>query len=1318
MFANDATGSAREKLMRVSIWLFVCCVPLLLSGCKGKPANVPVQEKTQPSLAVAAPAIAPALTAILAPEQIGSTLRVRVVYGGLPPADTIGALLHRDEISGKMPTEGKVRYVLTLLKGWTEVQLHSTTARFFVTRNKTIENGDLMATTMQASLMGFDEKTGVALLAYSDDFDYSLDVGFHLQQKYPAHSDILLIRTSKGPGYSVYHRTIDGGSVTLELPYTVDSGLYQGSHDGAKASLPSPPDGKVADDTFLAVYASGRLAGFASVTPEGKAVVTPAGPFSTALKVPMVKITQVSLAYDGESLEMRLSAEMEGGGTLPEHAWLRKAPLEQSPDIDEKASPDPIGSYAPIPGDRLQLWGSNQGLESGTMEVIIPMPAENGEDTYRLQVEWPLIPASGLPANGVPTVFGKPFVLRVARNASGFFPTVAGLTSDESAPAASEPDDTAEAAGPQKFTLEAAARNVHMVAGGRGALIQLVGAPYWKLFSFEKNDWLQLPGSLENASITGNLDSIFIMDRDAKTVRKLKLPELTSAGTLSLPPGDYYAILAGCNTSRAPVSIVTGSTTLAFDPANLEQGVSAAPGGEGMSARPSDDLYGFSISGDGQTLQHLTDANSMLGITAGFSIANRLKCTDTAGGRDLVFEGPTDFAWASSPAVLSENAPVLFRFQRVRGHEIPPKPPRLGCFSFFSTSAFAKVDVPEMAVVKDNDISTILQRWVFLDPYSKQLATLSADRKTWCVRKLTIAENESQPAILNWPDTSVPRDGLFTFQPVTAGVKNITAEVLGKPGLATVDATEKVEFRVPRDDISALSLVTLKIQGKEGVEVSCPILLHTVSATPFAVNPFAVPASTNLEGLNSRGTGVQSLGASTKDLYPLEATCENFKDSVDAIPGAVNDCAILVTDANRVDFLSLKSGGIAGSVATPPGALYYPGAGALFEFDPAKRTLARISVPKGEREQVLDIPSNVDLNGIGLGTAPESRITLAVTVRPGGTPSRFSDLKISGTAPHTAYVVLDSHTFKAGLQPQPVYLTDFLGKHEKAENPFAGVIGAGKNPSILPASHDGAMVNLPRQFIATGPAYAVAYPCERSMPGLNLSSTEFGRGGGSISGLMAFSDNGEAYKGEIKVGNDSDQFEYGSTPCGRYVMRQARSIDRDSRYLEIDQAETGRPLLRVARLPFMDGIPFTPESARYVVMLGDEGPLAILDASKKRLELVKLNIPEVAKAISPSEFHVVSQPVPWVMEGHSMQYQVKVNNPDAVQTFQLQKEVPGMNITPSGLFSCEAPAVISGPVRIMVSIGIKGKDGRVVLHEFPLYVLPLPRQNSLKFDEI
>ena len=143
-------------------------------------------------------------------------------------------------------------------------------------------------------------------------------------------------------------------------------------------------------------------------------------------------------------------------------------------------------------------------------------------------------------------------------------------------------------------------------------------------------------------------------------------------------------------------------------------------------------------------------------MTPGFSIEGGiLRCSDVPGEDKLLPIDP-DGPRSSSISWLAENVPVLFRVVYEGQDEMPPRPPQIRFISYTGQSPFLEVDAPELGGVSPVQMSTMNHQWIFMDPYSAQLATLDAERKTWFIRKLPLGDTHGQTVLLNWPDTVVP----------------------------------------------------------------------------------------------------------------------------------------------------------------------------------------------------------------------------------------------------------------------------------------------------------------------------------------------------------------------------------------------------------------------------------------------------------------------------------------------------------------------------------------------------------------------------------
>jgi len=660
---------------------------------------------------------------------------------------------------------------------------------------------------------------------------------------------------------------------------------------------------------------------------------------------------------------------------------------------------------------------------------------------------------------------------------------------------------------------------------------------------------------------------------------------------------------------------------------------------------------------------------------------------------------------------LAENAPILFRFADKAPNGAPATSPRITCSSCFSLAPFANVETPELAGFSASGGAQTKDvfNWAAFDPYSFRLGTLAQDHKTWSVHTLVRPQTLDQPVLLNWPDTSIPRGGELQFKPLLLGATEFSAELYARPGRAAVDAGRGiVQTKFGNQELDSLELLNLKVPAKDGAALSYPISLHIVGTQlPFAARPNA-----DFKILNSIGNSFKLLDTPTSDFLPLSAVTLSFKDQVLDIQGPVSGCAAIISAANRIDFLSLQTRKIVGSTVTPAGAFYYPGSGALIEYDPGKRTLTRISVPDGRRERSISMPPNVNIAAIGVGTDPGSPITVAVTITQNESVTHFSDLTFTSTEYRNLITVLDGNTLQAAGWSQPVSLARVFNKTAQ-EVSYGAIPPPQGKPPALPASHSGCIVTLPGSLLVISPTYSIYYPFGNSdtnnlVFGGNLSP------GGSISGLMATSGGGDVFKGGSKVPNAPGGESLGLTPCGRYKLVRFFELNQNS-MLTVQLAENATPLLIGARFAFFKDDPFMimPRPIlRRVAMLSDEGPLAILSQSGREMQIVDFNIPAMMKVLEPEEFHVVSQPVPCVIEGGTLQYQVKVNNAAAVKNVRLQSPVPGATISSQGLLSFTAPGHITEPTKIHIAIEVEGKNGNAVLHEFPIFVLPRPRTTA------
>ena len=125
-----------------------------------------------------------------------------------------------------------------------------------------------------------------------------------------------------------------------------------------------------------------------------------------------------------------------------------------------------------------------------------------------------------------------------------------------------------------------------------------------------------------------------------------------------------------------------------------------------------------------------------------------------------------------------------------------------------------------------------------------------------------------------------------------------------------------------------------------------------------------------------------------------------------------------------------------------------------------------------------------------------------------------------------------------------------------------------------------------------------------------------------------------------------------------------------------------------------------------IQLLQDDGPAVIRSRGGRLLEFVALDIPRLALELAPDNFHVTSQPMPVLFEGGTYEYQIQVNNPALVSGFKLREAPPNATVSQTGLVRFSSPQNVRAPLQLSVSIEITAKNGRAVVHQFPIVVLP------------
>ena len=119
--------------------------------------------------------------------------------------------------------------------------------------------------------------------------------------------------------------------------------------------------------------------------------------------------------------------------------------------------------------------------------------------------------------------------------------------------------------------------------------------------------------------------------------------------------------------------------------------------------------------------------------------------------------------------------------------------------------------------------------------------------------------------------------------------------------------------------------------------------------------------------------------------------------------------------------------------------------------------------------------------------------------------------------------------------------------------------------------------------------------------------------------------------------------------------------------------------------------------------------MALLNATGRVLQLVDFNYQNAFRVVAQDDLHVVSQPQFYVTEGHALEYQIRVNNPELALDYRLQTPVEGASLNENGLLHYAPPADVKAPAKVNFTIEVKAKTGAVFIHEFPVQILALPK---------
>jgi hypothetical protein len=403
---------------------------------------------------------------------------------------------------------------------------------------------------------------------------------------------------------------------------------------------------------------------------------------------------------------------------------------------------------------------------------------------------------------------------------------------------------------------------------------------------------------------------------------------------------------------------------------------------------------------------------------------------------------------------------------------------------------------------------------------------------------------------------------------------------------------------------------------------------------------------------------------------------------------------VLQTNKSTLDFLQFPSLQKVGSAPIPAkDVTFYAGAGAVFEYDQALRSLTRIGVPNGRREKPIIFPKHVVLHGIGMGQSPQDPLTLFIERRSNEESAEFFDpfggVVVTTWDSNHGALVLDAVTLRQGKWAQP---KSGQWTHFALNDPPARAVGS-QNGTILTSARD---------LLVLTPTYSAFVPITLSPSAMAFSY--YGKPTGSITGIIAADHAGTLLRNGLSE-DGSSRARGPVSPCGRYRLGRMDTYGSQGDARQVLTVEGGRPLFQIHRLPRLgesavDGV------QQRISIVDNNGSVLVQHAGGKDLLLISADIPSIARGLAPKAFHVTSQPHPLVTEGGNYSYQVLVNNPAMVANCRLRQPVPGASLTSTGLLNYRPPVTVEKAQGVTFSIELVSKDGETLLHEFMIQVIP------------
>ncbi|WP_395739922.1 hypothetical protein [Prosthecobacter sp.] len=880
------------------------------------------------------------------------------------------------------------------------------------------------------------------------------------------------------------------------------------------------------------------------------------------------------------------------------------------------------------------------------------------------------------------------------------------------------------------------------ICEGRELLLRLEGAPYWKRLSLTDGKWLPLPVAEDEAALchlTGNREAIFVLHPGRREIRRHHAGTLALEKKEMLPDGmSYQGVAAGCLTASGPVAVMTAAGALACDPHELRVRPTPNVLNQRETALPPTLFY--NAAGDGGAVWGISHGKNTESDqhrvwhyedeVVGFSPTLYWGRHEQGQLPTMAATAPWDRKITGTDVCGSLcNSPNFFLLTGKVSEPAPRNAPTPRCtlYSCYAADPWAAVELPETRDVPPGDWRTFTHR-LWLDTESLTLAVWHGRQEiTLHTLDKAALPQPPVPVLLNYPDCDVPRGGSFRFTPRMLGGGPREVALSTPPEGMAAEAGGTVQWQAGKDLLPQQVTFGLKLAAPAQAQGQAP-------AQPQPQRACELQVRLRLSGQKPLVAGPASLsGAATEKaveemahgrkpglpLVPLSFRQFFSSSPIDRVQ-ELNDYLALHLHNRTLLLLSVKDWQVAGSRTLAETDCAFMAGDAIFIYNTDTRVLSRHSLPGFAVTGRVPMPGNARLFGLGTGTTPEGPLTLlrVENVRL-NQPGYAADFKVD----RTFVSIVDKQTLAPGRWAPYRYVE----KPGRWTSIVEGVHPE-KRPVYIPCSQDGRVLNFPNGMIMISPGITVDFNYHRNPQDVqdsNIWRYDLRLGSEKNPVAIASPKGGRMYASGMVFYNNYHAFKvaetsryHGISSCGNYIATLktdiSHTVPESGQEITLYSAADARPLLNIGGLDLLrvrdDKNPHDTgiaDERPLVTPMGDKNLLVLLSRGGTVLEGVDFDFERVCRMVNPATACTTSHPAPVVAEGRTLEYQVTVNNPDAVSGYELQDTTQGATITPQGLLTFQAPDDLEKSQQLKISIRIRFTNGETAVQTFPLCIIAL-----------